>query len=99
MVSGSTSGMSPVRLLPLEREDHRQVRVAEEADRPGRGLQRTVGIDRVEDVVVLVERRAVADLELIVDLGRALRQLPQVFPVVRAQLLIASRRPRIAPPG
>ena len=48
-------------------KDDRQVRVPEEADRAAARVERAQRVVAVEDVVVLVERRAVADLDVVVD--------------------------------
>ena len=65
--------------------DDRVVRVAEQAERPRDDLERAHRIELVEDVGVLVERRAVADLDEIVDDVRPFRQRGEPRPVLGRQ--------------
>ena len=53
------------------------VGVAEQAQRPARRVQRAQRVELVEDVGVLVERRAVADLDQVVDDHRARPAAPR----------------------
>ena len=58
------------------------VGVAEQAERPARRVQRAQRVELVEHVGVLVERRAVADLDQVVDDQRPGRQRGQPLAVL-----------------
>ena len=72
------------------------MRVAEEARRATRAAERFDGVDLLEDVLVLVIGRPVADLDRIVDDERTRRQLLEVDTVVGVRLS-ASRARRSGP--
>ena len=86
----STDGVSPgafevvarvERLLPGDLI----VRVAEQAQRPFGGLQRADRVELVEDVRIFVERRAMTDLDQVVDAKRPLGHRSEPVPVIRRQ--------------
>ena len=80
-------------------EDDRQVRVREQAERPAARAERAQRILAVEDVVVFVERRAVADLDVLVDGFRPGGKLLEVLPVRRRQRVLRPERGQRARPG
>ena len=57
---------------------HLHVRVAEQAERPARRMHRAQRVEIVEHVGILIERRAVADLDQLVDDGFILMGGPLV---------------------
>ena len=72
---------------PSQPEDRRHVRVAEQAQRPLRRPHGAPRVEVVEDVGVLVERRAVADLDEVVDERRTRRQRRQPVAIAPASAL------------
>ena len=66
--------------------------MAEEADLARRRVEGPLGVDAVEDVVILVERGAVADLHARVDFDRAVGQLSEILAILGGQLVERPRR-------
>ena len=64
----------------------------EEAERTDAGTERPQRVLAIENVVVLVKRRAVADLDVLVDGLRASRKLLEVLPVVGRERLVCPDR-------
>ena len=87
VASSGPSGTNPSKSAGVTSKDDREVRVAEQAQRPARRIERAAGVVGVEDVVVLVERRAVADLDRVVDRHGPLRQRAQVLAVLGRERL------------
>jgi hypothetical protein len=65
--------------MPMKHD--RQVRVSEQAQRPLQGIERALGVVAVEDVIVLIERCAVADFRRVVDVDRTRREIQEVLTV------------------
>ena len=91
-VGVSPSGTNPPNVSPVGLEDDRQVRVAEQAELALARLERPLRVLGVEDVVVLVERRAVADLDAVVDHDGPGRQRPGGTRGSRGQRLAGPHR-------
>jgi hypothetical protein len=75
-------------LTSLVKKDDRQVCVAEETQHPLRRVERASRVVTIEDVVILIERRPVANLHVVVDENRAVWQIPQVLPVVWCERIV-----------
>ena len=82
----------PFEGLAVRLEDDGQVGVAEQAELTLARLQRPLRVVGVEDVVVLVERRAVTDLDAVVDHDGPGRQRPEILAVVLGQRLAGPHR-------